>query len=273
MLASDMHEVLQKRHFIAGCGFLLLLLLIAKYFWTAFAFDMPLGYDPGIYRYLFLQYRDAFPFIPAVDPWALEQPPAFFLAAALPLKLLPVDWFLGFIWNLMPVVLTGVLAWIFTKREGQATGLIIMLLSLLYRAVLRVPCDVLEEFCCSAFHDHNVRFSGEEIVLGVPHGSSDGRSPPADRCAFHCRYCLLGIPPATSHDRSVFHGAPWPPPCWSSSWYLPLPAGLDECSSSSSTANRPRRSAPRRIIPRYWFLLRPPGRTALLWPAWASPES
>lgn len=131
MLAFDMHEVLQKRHFIAGCGLLLLVLLVAKFFWTAFAFDMPLGYDPGIYRYLFLQYRDAFPFIPALDPWALEQPPAFFLLAALPLQLLPVGWLLGFLWNLMPVLLTGALAWIFTRREGPATGLTILLLSIL----------------------------------------------------------------------------------------------------------------------------------------------
>ncbi|HLD71212.1 MAG TPA: hypothetical protein VI873_01180 [Candidatus Peribacteraceae bacterium] len=131
MLSAKMQAWLQKRHMITLCSALLVILLATKYLWTAFAFDMPLGYDAGIYRYLFLKYRDAFPFIPALDPWALEQPPGFFLLFALPLQMLPVDWFLGFIWNLMPVLLAVVLAAIFSKRDGATIGLLVLFWSVL----------------------------------------------------------------------------------------------------------------------------------------------
>jgi len=108
----------------------LLLLASAKFLYPVFAFDLPLGYDPGIYRYLFLKYAQVFPSfsIPDLKPWAQEYPYGLFLFAAPLLKLgVPVSWFLGWIWSAMAVALLALLAWVFARREGMITGILILL--------------------------------------------------------------------------------------------------------------------------------------------------
>src|SRR3989339_1438237 len=108
----------------------LLLLASAKFLYPVFAFDLPLGYDPGIYRYLFLKYAQVFPSfsIPDLQPWAQEYPYGLFLFAAPLLKLgVPVSWFLGWIWSAMAVALLALLAWVFARREGMITGILILL--------------------------------------------------------------------------------------------------------------------------------------------------
>ncbi len=126
-----MIDLRDRRSSLTGVSLLLLLLLFLKYAWTALVFDVPLGYDPGMYRYLFLRYSASFPFLPSLDPWGMEQPTGLFLLSALPLKFLSVDLMLGWIWNLVPVFLSGTFAWIFYRREGAVTGVCVLLMALL----------------------------------------------------------------------------------------------------------------------------------------------
>lgn len=113
---------------------LLTSLLILKYFWTLFAFDLPLGYDVGIYRYLFLKHAEPFPpwSLADMDPWARGHPLGLFLLSSVLLRIgVPVDWLLGGIWNLMPVLLALTLAWVTAKREGRASGVLTLLAAVL----------------------------------------------------------------------------------------------------------------------------------------------
>ncbi|MBI2523749.1 hypothetical protein HYW11_00830 [Candidatus Peregrinibacteria bacterium] len=108
-----------------------LLLLFLKFFWPLFYFNLPLGYDAGIYRYLFLQYGEAFPpfTFPDLPPWAREHPPGLFLFSSLLLHLgVPVDWLVGWMWNLFPILLAvcfSVVAW---RKWGRAVGIVTLLL-------------------------------------------------------------------------------------------------------------------------------------------------
>src|SRR3989338_11394615 len=89
-----------------------ILLLLLKFFWSFFSFEVPLGYDPGIYLYLFFHYAEAFPpfFFPDLPPWAREHSLGLFLFVSPLVKLgVPVDWFVGWLWNLFPVLLAVVL--------------------------------------------------------------------------------------------------------------------------------------------------------------------
>jgi hypothetical protein len=97
----------------------LTVLLLAKFLLPLVRFSYPLGYDAGMYRYLFLAYEPYWPpfTLPTLPPWALEHPVGLFILTTPLLKLgLPVDWLIGWIWNLMPVALALVLAWVTSKR-------------------------------------------------------------------------------------------------------------------------------------------------------------
>ncbi|MBU0458182.1 hypothetical protein KJ652_05615 [Patescibacteria group bacterium] len=112
----------------------LFLLLIFKFFYSLFAFDLPLGFDPGMYRYLFIKYANAWPpiSIPELRPWAQEYPYGLFIFTSYLIKAgIPVDWFLGWIWNLFPIALLGVYSVIIAKRENRAIGVLILLMGLL----------------------------------------------------------------------------------------------------------------------------------------------
>src|SRR3989344_4303219 len=112
----------------------LILLLLDKFLWPLFLYRIPLGFDVGIYRYLFLQHAEGFPpfIIAPMDVWALGHPLGLFFFSTLLMKLgVPVEWLLGWIWNLVPVVLAAVLAWVTGKREGRAIGVLTLLMALL----------------------------------------------------------------------------------------------------------------------------------------------
>jgi len=112
----------------------LTLALLAKFFWTLIVYDVPLGYDPGFYRYLFVRHADAFPpFVLAeLDPWARGHPLGLFFFTTILLRLgLPVDWLLGWIWNLFPVLVALSLAWVIGRREGKWTGVCVLIAALL----------------------------------------------------------------------------------------------------------------------------------------------
>jgi hypothetical protein len=125
-------ESLRLPYILGGLG---VLLLLVRFFWPLFSFDVPVGYDAGINRYLFLRYAEAFPGWPALDPWAREHPAPLFLAAAPLLRMgLPVDWLLGWIWSLMPVLLACALAWVTGRKWGRDVGIVVLFL-----AVLSIP--------------------------------------------------------------------------------------------------------------------------------------
>ena len=134
MIAADMQSILTDKHrqLIAWmAGAILVSILLYKYFWTFFAFDVPLGYDAGIYRYLLLRYAEAFPVFPTLDGWAREQPMGLFLLFAPFLKFFPVELVLGPLWNAMPVLLALALAWVIGKREGRTVAFFVLLMSVL----------------------------------------------------------------------------------------------------------------------------------------------
>ncbi len=114
-----------------------LLLLLAKFFWPFLRFEVPLGYDAGIYRYLFVNHAHGLPpfIIAPMQAWAYEHPLGLFSLATPFLRLgLPVDWLIGWIWNLVPVLLAGMLAWKWGKRMGIAVGVLTLLVALLSQA-------------------------------------------------------------------------------------------------------------------------------------------
>ena len=110
-------------------------LLSAKYVWSLYAFPgVPFGYDAGIYRYLFITYAHGFPpfVIPPMAEWARSHPLGLFFFSSIALKLgLPVDWLIGWIWNLFPVLLSAVFAYTTSRRSSVSLGVILLFVSAL----------------------------------------------------------------------------------------------------------------------------------------------
>jgi hypothetical protein len=112
------------------CILALSLLVLTKFLWPLFAYDVPLGYDPGIYRYMFLRHAEGFPpfAIAEMDAWAHNHPLGLFFFSTILLKAgVPVGWLLGWIWNMFPAVLIATFAWITAKREGKNVGAFVLL--------------------------------------------------------------------------------------------------------------------------------------------------
>lgn len=116
---------------------LFLAALLIKFFWPLFSFDgAPLGYDPGFYRYLFIRHADAFPpfWVAPMDEWARGHPLGLFFFTTILLRIgMPVSWLLGWIWNLMPVLLAVILAWAIGMRRsgGVMIGALVLLAAFL----------------------------------------------------------------------------------------------------------------------------------------------
>jgi hypothetical protein len=103
----------------------LVAVLVCKFFWFLFVFDLPLGYDAGMYRYLFLRHAEGFPpfWITNLEPWARAHPLGLFMFSSVLLRLgIPVDWLIGWMWNLFAVVLLCTLAWVSGKRYSTSVG-------------------------------------------------------------------------------------------------------------------------------------------------------
>lgn len=123
-----------QKTLIAGVAAALLVALLVKYFWPVFVFDQPLGYDPGFYRYLFLKHAEGFPpfSIVKMQGWARGHPLGLFFFTTIFLRMgMPVDWLIGWMWNLFPVLLAASLAWVTAKRMGVLTGLLVLVAALL----------------------------------------------------------------------------------------------------------------------------------------------
>lgn len=113
----------------------LVLLLIVKFFWPLVIYDVPLGYDPGFYRYLFVKHAQGFPpfVIADLEPWARAHPLGLFFFTTLFIRAgIPVDWFIGWIWNLIPVLLSMSLSWVAYKRgASREVGVLVLLAALM----------------------------------------------------------------------------------------------------------------------------------------------
>lgn len=110
------------------------ILLCIKFFIPFFLYDTPLGYDAGIYRYLFVRHSHGFPpfWLGDVDPWAKGHPLGLFFFSSILMRIgVPVDWLIGWVWNLFPVILVGSFAWIIGKRHDYLTGLFTLVAGLL----------------------------------------------------------------------------------------------------------------------------------------------
>jgi hypothetical protein len=158
-------------------AFLLVLFLVLKYLYSLAAFPgVPFGYDAGIYRYLFLRHAEGWPpvALAPMAPWATAHPLGLFPFSTLLLRIgIPVDWLIGWMWNLVPVIALLVLAhawWQRTKRGD--IGLLILLVGLLstvtYQGFLmmyiKVFVALLWSFLAFASFEHRKR---RMIVYGM----------------------------------------------------------------------------------------------------------
>lgn len=125
---------LQTRRLLAVLSAFVVALLVVKYFWTFFAFPgVPLGYDAGIYRFLFIREAAGWPplFTPALPEWARSHAPGlFFLTSPFVMAGLSPDSLIGWIWNLVPVLLACVLAWTVRKKHGDLAGFFVLVCAL-----------------------------------------------------------------------------------------------------------------------------------------------
>lgn len=108
--------------------------LAVKFLWPLVAYSQPLGYDTGIYRYLFIRHAQGFPpfFIADIDPWARGHPLGLFFFSTILMRLgVPADWLLGWVWNLFAVGLLCTLSWAVSKRFGRMAGVWTLVAALL----------------------------------------------------------------------------------------------------------------------------------------------
>ncbi len=133
-MQSSVLKSLVRRHAVSLSIGVLLLALLVKFLLPLMRFDVPLGYDVGMYRYLFLHYAQSLSYLnlPDLPQWAQEYPPALYVLFGILINIgLPVDAAIGWIWNLMPVFTLCVLAWVTAKRHGTSVGVLVLLVGFL----------------------------------------------------------------------------------------------------------------------------------------------
>lgn len=103
----------------------LVVALAYKYLWSLFVFNQPMGYDVGFYRYLFIRHAEGFPpfFTVPLEPWARGHPLGLFFFSTILMRLgVPVDWLIGWIWNVFAIVFLCTFSWISAQRYGKTIG-------------------------------------------------------------------------------------------------------------------------------------------------------
>ncbi|MDD5055161.1 MAG: hypothetical protein PHZ00_02735 [Candidatus Peribacteraceae bacterium] len=155
-----MSAFLKRRQLILWT--VLIALLLGKYYWSFFLFPgIPFGYDAGIYRFLYLRHAEGWPpgLIADLPEWARAHALGLFAFTSPLITIgLPVDWLIGWMWNLFPVMLASVLGWATGKKHGTAVGLAAGLVALLstvqFEGFLMMYQKVFVAFlwCVFAFH-------------------------------------------------------------------------------------------------------------------------
>ena len=112
----------------------LVALLCLKFLAPLVIYDVPLGVDPGIYRYLFLKHAVALPplEIAPMEPWARDHPLGLFFFTSLLIKAgLSADMLIGWFWNVFCIFLLVILALSTERRFGQLSSVLVLLLGAL----------------------------------------------------------------------------------------------------------------------------------------------
>lgn len=147
------------RRFLAVVVLLVLALalrFLLPYWW----YGAPLGYDAGLYRYLFLVYSRALPLSwPDLPLWAREHPPGLFLLAFPFLKAgLPADWLIGWMWPVAAVAPACAIAWAAGKRWGREVGALTLLMAVLsvayFDGYAAMYWKTYVSLCCCVFAFH-----------------------------------------------------------------------------------------------------------------------
>lgn len=122
------------RHPVFWVVCLLVVALTCKYVWPLFVFNQPMGYDIGFYRYLFIRHAEGFPPFTTVslEPWARGHPLGLFFFSTIFMRLgIPVDWLIGWMWNVFAIALLCTLSWISANRYGKSIGIWTLVASVL----------------------------------------------------------------------------------------------------------------------------------------------
>jgi len=109
--------------------------LLAKYFYTFFAFPgVPFGYDAGIYRFLFIREGVGFPpfLTPDLPEWAKSHAPGLFFFSSILTHLgVSPDVLIGWVWNLVPVILALTLAFFVSKKTSKEVAVFALVCAVL----------------------------------------------------------------------------------------------------------------------------------------------
>lgn len=167
---------LLKKYRVVLLVSLVVLLLLLKYFWSLWVFPgVPFGYDAGIYRFLFLVHARGWPpFVLAHLPeWSKAHPLGLFFFSSLFIKGgIPVDWLIGWVWNLFSVLLALVLARVASRTYGRWVGFGVLVAALLsvaqYAGFLQMYWKVLVALLwCTLAFDAFERRSPLVILFGM----------------------------------------------------------------------------------------------------------
>lgn len=117
-----------------SAALVLVLLLLVKYFYTYVVFPgVPFGYDAGIYRFLFIREGLGFPpfLTPDLPEWAKSHAPGLFFFSSLLTHLgVSPDILIGWVWNIVPVLLALTLAAVTAKRTSYLCGAFVLIAAL-----------------------------------------------------------------------------------------------------------------------------------------------
>lgn len=109
--------------------------LAVKFLYPIATVTGPIAYDTGINRYLFLRYAEAFPVLPDLASWSKEHPPLLFYFVAPFVKFgLPVDWVIGWMWNLFCIGLIVIYMLVVASERSEKEAVALLAMAVMSRA-------------------------------------------------------------------------------------------------------------------------------------------
>lgn len=103
-------------------------------------YEMPLGYDVGLYRYFFLQYgfHESWLSLPDLPGWTQHHSPfTLWIIGRLVHLGIPVDFFIELGWSLTVLACTFAYVYIIRKKDGKQTAVVALLFFLLSFALFK----------------------------------------------------------------------------------------------------------------------------------------